>query len=566
MMSAGKVYSAVYSGVQVYEMMIHGIATMLRVSDSYLNATQILKVAGFEKTRRSKILEREVLTGEHEKVQGGYGKYQGTWIPFERGKELAKKYDVLERMMPLLNFHLSAMKVDLGDLPTKEQAYAEAKQIEQLSSSPRKKIKLSVTPLKPLKNEPHHEQYRQMLMNIFLSENPDEALATLTSAIVTNDIIIDVTIDDQGHAALHWAAALGKVKIAELLINSGSSIYRTNYEGETPLMRAVMIACCYENKCFTDILEMMIDSITLCDTRGRTVFHHIALTAAVEGYADAAVYYMKRILRLSQKKGILKNVLNIKDKKYSETALAIAIRVECHEIIEVLIKYGAVIFPLPNRTVENTAESPAVDYSSSGKGKEVMSYTLDEDYQLQLRKRDEENTKLQNELKIVKYELKELQRIYDITDSRKKQLLQDNKHLPDDTIKIKMDMDSAEPEEVSNTDKTPKERKLEKKLKLLQSQADLNFKLNEKLRIELETVKKESLKREMQYKRLIATSCNIPLDKVEILLEPLTMAIESDPPDLDMTSVIGFMENMKQQKSNAVETVKAIDHTTPNPS
>lgn len=78
-MSAGKVYKAVYSGVQVYEMMIHGIATMVRGDDFYLNATQILKVAGFEKTRRSKILEREVLTGEHEKVQGGYGKYQGTW-------------------------------------------------------------------------------------------------------------------------------------------------------------------------------------------------------------------------------------------------------------------------------------------------------------------------------------------------------------------------------------------------------------------------------------------------------------------------------------------------------
>jgi hypothetical protein len=78
-MSSGKVYQVKYSGVQVYEMMIHGIATMVRGEDSYLNATQILKVAGFEKTRRSKILEREVLTGEHEKVQGGYGKYQGTW-------------------------------------------------------------------------------------------------------------------------------------------------------------------------------------------------------------------------------------------------------------------------------------------------------------------------------------------------------------------------------------------------------------------------------------------------------------------------------------------------------
>lgn len=50
---------------------------MRRRADSWLNATQILKVAGFDKPQRTRILEREVQKGEHEKVQGGYGKYQG---------------------------------------------------------------------------------------------------------------------------------------------------------------------------------------------------------------------------------------------------------------------------------------------------------------------------------------------------------------------------------------------------------------------------------------------------------------------------------------------------------
>lgn len=50
---------------------------MRRRSDGYLNATQILKVAGFDKPQRTRVLEREVQKGEHEKVQGGYGKYQG---------------------------------------------------------------------------------------------------------------------------------------------------------------------------------------------------------------------------------------------------------------------------------------------------------------------------------------------------------------------------------------------------------------------------------------------------------------------------------------------------------
>ena len=52
---------------------------MRRRGDSYVNATQILKVAGVEKGRRTKILEKEILPGKHEIVQGGYGKYQGTW-------------------------------------------------------------------------------------------------------------------------------------------------------------------------------------------------------------------------------------------------------------------------------------------------------------------------------------------------------------------------------------------------------------------------------------------------------------------------------------------------------
>jgi transcription factor MBP1 len=50
---------------------------MRRRADGWLNATQILKVAGFDKPQRTRILEREVQKGEHEKVQGGYGKYQG---------------------------------------------------------------------------------------------------------------------------------------------------------------------------------------------------------------------------------------------------------------------------------------------------------------------------------------------------------------------------------------------------------------------------------------------------------------------------------------------------------
>ncbi|KAJ3064745.1 transcriptional regulator swi6 [Podochytrium sp. JEL0797] len=98
------VYTAVYSGIQVYEMVYKGIQIMRRIDDSRLNATHILKAALYSKPRRTKILEQEVLQLEHEKVQGGYGKYQGTWISKENGIRLARRHNVDQILQPLLDF------------------------------------------------------------------------------------------------------------------------------------------------------------------------------------------------------------------------------------------------------------------------------------------------------------------------------------------------------------------------------------------------------------------------------------------------------------------------------
>jgi len=54
---------------------------MRRRHDDWINATHILKAAGFDKPARTRILEREVQKDIHEKIQGGYGKYQGAPHP-----------------------------------------------------------------------------------------------------------------------------------------------------------------------------------------------------------------------------------------------------------------------------------------------------------------------------------------------------------------------------------------------------------------------------------------------------------------------------------------------------
>ena len=123
------VLQAVYSSVSVYEMEVNGVAVMRRRSDSWLNATQILKVAGIDKGKRTKVLEKEILAGEHEKVQGGYGKYQGTWINYRRGREFCHQYGVEELLRPLLEHDMGQDGVTQAgqggtETPTKEQAMA----------------------------------------------------------------------------------------------------------------------------------------------------------------------------------------------------------------------------------------------------------------------------------------------------------------------------------------------------------------------------------------------------------------------------------------------------------
>ncbi|KAG1466180.1 hypothetical protein G6F46_001346 [Rhizopus delemar] len=565
-MSSGKVYSAVYSGVQVYEMMIHGIATMVRGSDSYLNATQILKVAGFEKTQRSKILEQEII-GDYEKVQGGYGKYQGTWVPFEKGKALAEKYDVLDIMMPLLSFNPSNMTSD--QIPTKEQALNEQLSRSSPPSSPadyhhsasdkyrHKRIKLNGLPPTTPAEGPFYEHHRSILMSIFLTDDFENSAANLASSLLTNDVDVDLVIDEQGHTALHWAAALGKIPVVQLLIEKGASICRANYDGETPLMRAVMITCCADNKCFYELAEIMKDSVPVTDNRGRTVLHHIALTAGVPGYAEAAIQYMKILLKLIPKKSQIRYVLEVKDRVFSESALAIAMRVECQEIVDLLIKHGALDPLIPRKEPDMLIEYSPIEYRPNPRGRDLvhtvqlMVDKIEEEYQEQLKRKDKDAFKKEQELNLTKYELKEAQRRLELPVSL--QLAEARKRIRELEEKVASFENKVPTQESTEiTDDTipmvdmPNK---EKAIQLMQQQLDMNQQTIEQLKKEVETVKENSNEREMEYKRLIASCCNLPLEKVDMLIKPLTLAIENDPPDLDMTKVVGFMERLQRRGS-----------------
>lgn len=412
-----RIFKATYSGVPVYEMLCKDVAVMRRRSDSYLNATQILKVADFDKPQRTRILEREVQIGKHEKIQGGYGKYQGiytgytyslllrvgepyqnmycfigTWVPFERGVELAKQYNVDHLLKPLLDFvpgsespptapkHLTAatyktrkppqtrrkrIKQDLDGSDIENSSHYD--ELESDTSLRADMIPSSRTPspmirsgtedrLHPGQRTPKRSRkqiqhatedpsqlfsgmpYAQTLLQHFISGNA-QIPALLTQP--PRDLDVNVIIDDEGHTSLHWAAAMGHIETVKALINLNADIYRVNYKGQTALMRSVLFTNNSDKKTFHQLLDMLQKTIFNIDKKDQTVFHHVAATASWKGKVQASRYYMECLIeKLARHRSELISLLNVQD-VYGDTALTIAARIGNKKLLRLLIDAGA---------------------------------------------------------------------------------------------------------------------------------------------------------------------------------------------------------------------------------
>ncbi|KAJ3171391.1 transcriptional regulator swi6 [Geranomyces variabilis] len=441
-----EIYAAVYSGIGVYETMANSVAVMRRKSDGYLNATQILKVAGVDKGRRTKILDKEVMTGEHEKVQGGYGKYQGTWVPFQRGVQLAVQYGVENLLQPLFDFafplpgrsdhtptkeqvyaaNRDLMKqralasggtastskssgsgtelrkrkmttrpnkrmaevVDGSDLADDESATAAAaaaagvgsarggtatssppapsnKRLKGESSSSSSQAASSATAAAANSNhnasvdaypETNAEKYRAMLMAMFVHEDPLYIPDILSGPTLPTDLDLDIVIDEQGHTSLHWAAALARVNVVRVLLQKGADIRSANNDGETALIRAVRVTNNYDTQTFPELLDLLHPVLHHVDAKHRTVLHHIALTAAMEGRVAASRYYVECFLEwVARHGGNFSAIVDVQDSA-GDTALNVAARIGNRNLVEQLMDVGA------DATLENRAGLRPMDF------------------------------------------------------------------------------------------------------------------------------------------------------------------------------------------------------------
>ncbi|KAF8927085.1 hypothetical protein BGZ58_010644 [Dissophora ornata] len=589
-----QIFKATYSGVPVFEMICKDVAVMRRRSDSYLNATQILKVADFDKPQRTRILEREVQKGEHEKVQGGYGKYQGTWVPFERGVQLCQEYNVVHLLQPLIDYqptqtspplapkHITAasnrprkpreprpletlspgymgkektklikkkskhrgasgsqilprpgmgsgmgvmddgsatatgedsgvtpapddedMDDDMTTSADEDAADSDVSMDETMSimsdqsrmhtrtpspvgsrlylsseevSDRETSFSSASTSTSPAGRQRHHlsshdrspSSLRKRLGRpgdeLFLgyegkqskrkrrahrktgdhdiemesgshvednddmdvddddrdtafqrdsspsvrskanrrstshtrASDQDDRKSTPSSTVTASaagatsietpsrgpyaDTLLDyfisdsetlpkilteppadmdsnIVIDDEGHTALHWAAAMAKVDVVRVMVQNGADTYRVNTDGQTALMRSVLFSNNFDHKTFATLLELLQKTIFTIDKDDQTVFHHVVSTAGQRGKIHAARYYLECLLdKLAQHPSELASIINVQD-HVGDTALTIAARLKVggKKVVKMLADAGADL-KIRNRTGKNAED------------------------------------------------------------------------------------------------------------------------------------------------------------------------------------------------------------------
>ncbi|ROV88956.1 hypothetical protein VMCG_10127 [Cytospora schulzeri] len=371
------IFSATYNGNPVWEFQFVGPEgkkehVMRRQSDNWVNATHILKAAGFDKPARTRILERDVQKGRHEKVQGGYGKFQGTYLPLQDARDLAHTHNVLDRLHPIFDFVPGAVTPPPAprhaSKPKQPKKAAAAGPSQATQGAKRKR------PQVPFTDEIERSSVA------FRDETPDDQTVASGSYMVEDDadrmvqhrhtlygealldyyaldmrdpsaprpepptnFRPDFPIDKHQNTALHWASAMGDIEGVRHMKRFGPSLAARNMRGETPLMHAVNFTNAFDKQTFPAIMDELRQSIGESDLSGRTVLHHAVSHAVSVKYRRPARYYVETILAKLQDThdpAFVEGLVNAQDAN-GDTAIHLAAENKNTKIIRSLLGRGA---------------------------------------------------------------------------------------------------------------------------------------------------------------------------------------------------------------------------------
>ncbi|KAH8808009.1 hypothetical protein F5884DRAFT_704424 [Xylogone sp. PMI_703] len=385
--SAPGVYTATYSNIPVYEFQFGENLkehVMRRRHDDWINATHILKAAGYDKPARTRILEREVQKELHEKVQGGYGKYQGTWIPLEQGQALAQRNGVYEKLRIIFEFTPGNLSPPPAPKHTTNKPKAPKKpavpkwtntsRMEEtydnisaqlnddesirddttvasasfMDDDDRYDMSAQSTGHRKRKREDAVQTSTQQAHVIFADELLDYFMLSHDSDNIPKpepppNFQPDWIIDQDGHSAMHWAASMGDVEIMKVLKRFGANLAFQNVRGETPLMRAVLFTNCMDKQTMPAVVNELISTIDATDYCHATVLHHAAMLTSSRQKHQCARYYLDIILNKMQEALEPDHIQRLLDAQDIDgnTAIHIAAKWKARKCIRALMGRGA---------------------------------------------------------------------------------------------------------------------------------------------------------------------------------------------------------------------------------
>jgi transcription factor MBP1 len=195
-----------------------------------------------------------------------------------------------------------------------------------------------------------HQIWADALLDYFMLLDHEAACAWPEPPPSIN---LDRPIDEKGHAAMHWAAAMGDVGVVKELIHRGARIDGLSNNLETPLMRAVMFTNNFDKETMPSMVKIFQQTVHRTDWFGSTVFHHIAATTSSSNKYVCARWYLDCIINKLSETWIPEEVtrlLNAQDQN-GDTAIMIAARNGARKCVRSLLG-RSVSVDIPNKKGE----------------------------------------------------------------------------------------------------------------------------------------------------------------------------------------------------------------------